>query len=76
MSIIVTKEELTELLRLYYSARTTPVISLSVADGLAGNDFASIANRTFQSYWAELGTKYGFNPDKHGFNPKTGEVVS
>ena len=76
MAIILTKEELDELLRLYHTARTTPVIALSVADGLAGNDFASIANRTFQSYWAELGTKYGFDPDRYGFNSKTGEVVS
>ena len=46
----LTTEELTELMELYKAAQNTPVIALSVADGLAGRDFASQAYKRFVNY--------------------------
>ncbi len=63
-----------ELSRLYQVANTPPVIAFSLADGLAERDLASLAHELFWNYCAQLGEKYGFNPERVGINTKTGEV--
>ncbi len=74
MSIILTKEELKKLLKL--NDRNAPVMALSVADGLAGRDFASLARNSLREYWQELGKKHEFNPeDVRGIKRETGEVL-
>ena len=76
MSIILTKEELEKILKLNDRANNTPVIALSVADGLAGRDFASLARNDLREYWLELGKKYNFNPENvRGIEKATGEVI-
>ena len=42
-------------------ARNTPVMAFSVADGLAGRDFASLAFNDVYDAWKALGVKYGFD---------------
>lgn len=69
----LTTEELSELMRLYNRAGTTPVMCLSLADGLAGRDFASIAYQDFQDKWAEIAKKYGVRSSA-GFDSTTGEI--
>jgi len=70
----LTVEELKELMELYKIARTTPVIALSVADGIAGKDFASQAYKRFEDRWAEIAKYHGAHPSD-GFNSKTGEII-
>ena len=53
-----------KLMDLSREARNTPVIALSVADGLAGRDFASLARQRVLAYWKVLGAKYGFDPSR------------
>jgi hypothetical protein len=50
-----------ELLRFSAEARRTPVIALTVADGLAGNDFSAIAHRRVEAKWKEIGDRMGFD---------------
>lgn len=50
-----------ELFRLSREAVETPVIAMSVGDGLAGRDFASMARERVMGKWRELGKKYGFD---------------
>ena len=70
----LTPEELEELIELYKNARNTPVIALSVADGISGNDFASRAYKRFEDRWAEIARLHGVRPSA-GFDSKTGEIV-
>ena len=66
----LTSEELAELMELYRSAQSTPVITFSVGS----KDFASIAWEGFEKKWAEIAKRHGASPDE-GFNSKTGEIV-
>ncbi len=70
----LTQEELGELMELYKTAQNTPVIALSVADGIAGRDFASQARQRFEYKWAEIAKRHGAH-STDGFNSKTGEIV-
>jgi len=70
----LTTEELAELVELYRTAQNTPVIALSVADGISGRDFASQAYKRFEEKWAEIAKRHGAHPTD-GFNSKTGEIV-
>ncbi len=75
MAIILKPKDLQALLKLNDEARSTPVIALSVADGLAGRDFSSMAWDRVRNKWEELGKKYNFNPERvTGIDRKTGEV--
>ena len=67
--------ELKELVDLYQTAQNTPVIAISVRDGIDGNDFASRAYKRFQERWADICFKYKISPDENGFNSETGEFV-
>ncbi len=76
MSIILTKEELEKILKLNDEANNAPVMTLSVADGLAGRDFASLARNDLREYWIEIGKKYNFDPENvRGIEKATGEVI-
>lgn len=75
MNIILEPSDLEELLDLNDKATNTPVIALSVKDGLEGRDFASTAWKRVREKWEELGRKYGFNPESvRGIDRQTGEV--
>jgi hypothetical protein len=63
-TVTLTKEEHDKLVELYERAQTTPVIALSVADGLAGRDFATLAWNRVQEYMDKLGAKYLYEPTK------------
>ena len=71
----MTADELKELVDYYHKAQNTPVIALSVADGLAGRDFASQAQARFNEKWVEVCHKYKVDPALTGFNSQTGELV-
>lgn len=62
MTYTLTEDEWNRLIKLSTEARNMPVMALSVADGITGNDFASIARRRVDAFWRELGSKYGFDP--------------
>jgi len=72
----LTKVELKELMDFHRASQDTPVIALSVADGLAGKDFASRAHERFTNKWIALCKKRNLNPDECGFNSKTGEIIT
>ena len=71
----VTQEECDKLTELYKRAQNTPVIAMSVQDGLEGNDFASLAWKDVEKYMDELGQKYGYDPKKYAINQVTREIV-
>ncbi len=71
----MTPEELAELMDCWNATLNTPVIAMSVKDGLEGNDFQSQAQRRFADKWIEICSKYGLQHDKTGFNSLTGEFV-
>ena len=74
--IKITLEEACKLKDLHTYAASVPVIAMSVRDGVEGNDFSSIAWKSAMKYWEDLGSKYGFDPEKvKGINHVTGEVV-
>lgn len=68
-------EDFADLKRLSEEARKTPVMALSLKDGLEGRDFASIALERVHAKWGEIankmGVKYGSirpgSTDKHFF---------
>ena len=71
----ITAEENRELQDLYHTAQNTPVIAMSVKDGLEGRDWSTQAWNRVREYMDFLGKKYGYDPATHAVNPKTGEVV-
>ena len=76
MSITLQPDDLQRLLHLTDEAKRTPVIALSMRDGLAGRDFASLAWDRVREYWKELGEKYGFNPEEvEGVHRMTGTII-
>ena len=73
--IVISKEELKELLDLTTEAQNTPVIGFSMKQMIEGEDWASQAWKRVRAKWNELGEKYGFNPKEvQGINTQTGEV--
>lgn len=69
-------EELKKLIKLTEDALTTPVIGFSMSDMVEGRDLATLAWDRAQSYWEELGNKYGFDPESvWGIHKETGEVL-
>lgn len=75
--IFATAEEVAELKRLAGEASRTPVIALSVADGLAGNDFAATAWRRARQACHKAALDHGL-PEFDGFYGimlDTGEFV-
>ena len=57
----ISEQDWQHLIKCSQSARSAPVMALSIADGLAGNDFSSIAYRNVYEAWKALGRKYGFD---------------
>ena len=57
----ISDEDWNAITELSREARNTPVMALSVADGLAGRDFASMARERVFSKWHEIGRKMGFD---------------
>lgn len=77
MKIILSTQDLVELLSLTKRAETIPVIALSLEDGLEGRDFSSQAWNSVRDKWLELGKKYGFEPSQvKGISTETGEVFT
>lgn len=74
--IKLSSQDLKELLELTRKAETTPVIALSLKDGLEGRDWSALAWDKVRDKWHELGRKYGFDPTQvKGIDTKTGEVL-
>lgn len=73
--IKVTDEERLHLLDLYKTAQNTPVIAMSVQEGLDGKDWASQAWNRVREYMDELGKKYGYDSEHYAVHPQTGEVM-
>lgn len=60
MKYVIEQADWDRLMELSAAAHRTPVIALSVADGIAGRDFASLAHERVMAHWRELAKKYGF----------------
>ena len=75
MTIVITEEECVKLVKLHRNAQTTPVIALSLADGLSSNDWASRAWCRVTDFQKMLGAKYGYNYMENAINTKTREVI-
>jgi hypothetical protein len=73
--IMLSEEDLKELVELYQRARTTPMIAMSIADGLAGRDWSSLAWDKVRRKMDELGKKYGYNPRIVQIDQTTGKVT-
>lgn len=74
--MIISKEELKELMDLTQEAQNTPVIGFSMKQMIEGDDWASRAWKLVRAKWDELGKKYGFSPmEVQGINSQTGEVI-
>ena len=71
----VTEEECSKLVSLFKRAQNTPVIAMSVQDGLEGKDFASLAWDDVRKYYDELAKKYDFDVTKKCINQKTREII-
>lgn len=75
-TIKLSPEDLEELLKVTREAEKTPVIAMSLSDGLEGRDFATQAWDKVRDKWEELGKKYGFSPHRvKGINKDTREVL-
>ena len=74
MTITLSEEDRKELVELYRTAQTTPVIALSTEDMIAGRTWSAMAWDRVRDKMEELGKKYGFNPRTSPIDPKTGEV--
>lgn len=72
---IISKDDCAKLAELYHTAQTTPVIALTGAAILSGNDWASQAWRRVSDFQEELGKKYKFDHTIHAINVKTGQVM-
>ncbi len=59
----LTKEEHKELIEAYETSEATPVIALTIAEGIGGRDFATIAQDRLRSMMEKLGKKYGYKPE-------------
>ena len=70
--VFATKEELEFLMRKAQTAATMPVMALSVADGLAGRDFSSLAHRSALEACHAIALQHGL-PEIVGFYGVTQE---
>ena len=57
----IPQEDWDEVMRLSKEAARTPVIAMSVKDGMEGRDFASMARERVYSKWREIGDMLGFD---------------
>ncbi len=51
-----------KLVELYTKAQRTPMIAMSVADGIAGRDWSTMAWNEVRAFMDQLGKKYGYKP--------------
>lgn len=65
-NVFASEKETEELKQLASRASQTPVMALSVADGLSGNDFASRARKSAQERCHEIALSHGL-PEIQGF---------
>jgi len=71
----IEEDDWNELMRLSKIANETPVIALSVEQGLRGDDFASTARKKVFDKWEEIGRKYRFDgKDVESANEKERKV--
>ncbi len=70
--VFATGEEVKEMQELSETARTTPVMTTSLSEGLAGRDFASTARKRMQDRLQEVALAHGL-PDFEGYYGLTGE---
>jgi len=75
MSIKLSEEDRKKLAKLYETAQTTPMIAMSMQDGLEGRDWATLAWNEVRNFMDELGKKYGYDPKTNMVNKDTGEVI-
>ena len=71
----LSEEDTKKLLELYNRAQNTPVIAMSLEDGLRGRDFASLAWNELRDFQKELGNKYRYDWNRAAVNQK-GEVFA
>ena len=64
--IFATEEEFQYLMKRVQIAENTPVIALSLGEGLAGRDFAALAHRSVQEVCHALALQHGL-PEICGF---------
>ena len=75
--VFATKDELDTLKKAATTAANTPVIALTSADALSGNDWASVAHRNVQKACHMLALEHGL-PEitgYYGIRLDTGEFV-
>ena len=70
-------EQLVEVAVMYHAAENTPVIALSSAQGLSGNDFASRAWMSFHRLLYDFALAAGLPEIEgwYGLDMKSGEVL-
>ena len=66
----LTKKELKDLLKSYDQIHSTPLLYTS-----GGTSLVDCMIESFDVMWQKIAQKYGFDPEKRGFNRKTGEIV-
>ena len=70
---MIEQEDWDQLIELSKQARNAPVMVMSLADGLAGRDFANLARERVFAFWRKLGRKYGF--DGSDVKPISGRMI-
>lgn len=75
--VFATREEVARLKEQAGQAAETPAIALSVADGLAGRDFASLARERLMHWCHEAALAHGLPevPGWYGCDLETGEFL-
>jgi len=73
--VFATLEQLTKINALADTARTTPVMALSIKDGLEGNDFASRAWKQVYEAINQAATDNGLPVRDYGIDLETGEFA-
>lgn len=71
----VTDDERIKFAMMVAEAQKTPVMAMSCRDMMEGRDWASLAWDRAMSEGRRLIAKYGFDPETHGINTITGEIV-
>ena len=73
--VFATAEELEELRKLAMTASTTPVMAMSLGDGLAGRDFASMAWKRAKEACQKVALAHGLPTEGHYGVTSDGEFV-
>lgn len=78
MNLFATPDELQEIVEMVNTARTAPVMALSSAAALSGNDFSSLAWKEARKLIHETAMKHGLpdTPGFYGIDQENGEFLS